>query len=886
VINTGGVVAATSAQMVNGKIVLDGGSGSVSVAGNLNASGKGAGQTGGAIDVNAQKIQVKATAKLDVTGDAGGGKIAIGGGGPNTRTQTFTPAESTMIAAGARLDASALTRGDGGEIVVFTSLTNPLALTQVAGSLIARGGSQGGNGGFIETSGYRLDVGGIVVEASAAKGRPGLWLLDPADVEIGASGAGSTCTIVSGDCTYLNNGTVGMNLSVPAPVGTSVTISATNSIVVNGTISWSSEATLTLAARTILLNSSITSAKGSLKLNGTTIEIKSGATLGGVLEVNATGAVPAGSSFTIPGSGAAVAAGSVTIRAMTVAINRAISSTDGDLTIGGLGSTGDVTINSALNSSSNISITATTVNINSALSVDEAGSTIRVEAPGGSINVASDFIRASTTLQAANVSFTATGTAGPLEVTATSTINLDADYAPGASVLAAPIVNWNAGWFGSNIELQTNRVNWGAAGAYSMGAGTVLTVGAPETPGTTTFNLGRDLTLQATRININNPLTWSTYRLTLNANQDAIEGLTQGVALSAALSGTNGAKLVINNAFVATGGTQTISLSGTLANQSTFTLGTGELQTDGTAIYSVVPNEKTVVIDNSGGGGGGGGSGSSEAAVVVTPVVTTTSTTAAAAAAKAAADAAAAKAIADAATANAAAIDTAVKVVVEQAITQAVATVVASTSAAVFVAPPPPPPATTTTSGVSTTTATDTTATSSSASTTTTTTAATTTTSTTTTTTATTATAGASSTAQGATVTQEFVEPLTVTTLSSTTSTVSDPGDTSVATTSTTSGPASQTATPASTATAAPAAPSLTPVAVSKDGADAGDFTLQTVKPPAPVTTAKQEARPTERTTTTPVSPGIALQATQKVPAPSGSVLGREISGSGNSSNW
>jgi hypothetical protein len=78
----------------------------------------------------------------------------------------------------------------------------------------------------------------------------------------------------------------------------------------------------------------------------------------------------------------------------------------------------------------------------------------------------------------------------------------------------------------------------------------------------------------------------------------------------------------------------------------------------------------------------------------------------------------------------------------------------------------------------------------------------------------------------------------------------------------------------------------LTPVAVSKDGADAGDFTLQTVKPPAPVTTAKQEARPTERVTTTPVSPGIALQATQKVPAPSGSVLGREISGSGNSSNW
>ena len=201
VINTGGVVAATSAQMVNGKIVLDGGTGSVSVAGDLNASGKGASQTGGSIDVNAQKIQVKATAKLDVSGDAGGGKIAIGGGGPNTRMQSFTPAESTTIASGARLDASALTRGHGGEILVFTSLTNPLALTQVAGSLIARGGAQGGNGGFIETSGYRLDVTGIVVSTSAPKGRLGLWLLDPDDITIQSPATTGGVGCVVGDLT-------------------------------------------------------------------------------------------------------------------------------------------------------------------------------------------------------------------------------------------------------------------------------------------------------------------------------------------------------------------------------------------------------------------------------------------------------------------------------------------------------------------------------------------------------------------------------------------------------------------------------------------------------------------------------------------------------------
>jgi hypothetical protein len=189
----------------------------------------------------------------------------------------------------------------------------------------------------------------------------------------------------------------------------------------------------------------------------------------------------------------------------------------------------------------------------------------------------------------------------------------------------------------------------------------VLTVGVPTSLGTTTFNLGRDLTLQATRININNPLAWSTYQLKLKADQSVSgEVPSGGVALSAALTGTNGAKLVVADSFAATGLPQTISLTGTPAKQSTFTLGTRPTQTEGEVEYPAgISINNKVVIDNS--GGSSGSSGSSEAAVVVTPVVTTTSTTTAAAeaAAKAAADAAAAKAAADASTAKAAALDTA-----------------------------------------------------------------------------------------------------------------------------------------------------------------------------------------------------------------------------------
>lgn len=922
VINTDGVVAATSTQMVNGKIVLDGGTGSVSVAGNLNASGKGAGQTGGAIDLNAQKIQVKATARLDVTGDAGGGKIAIGGGGSNTRTQSFTPAESTTIAAGARLDASALTRGDGGEILVFTSLTNPLAFTQVAGSLIARGGTQGGNGGFVETSGYRLDVKGIVVNTLAPKGRTGLWLLDPEDIEIGNADTSEGCSatnMTGGGCSQLKSSDLREALDGgDEGFGTSVAVSASRSITVTKAISWSSSSTLTLSATgpegiiTIAAGSPITSTGllGGLSLYAKTIDINSRISLGeSSLIVNDKGAV-AGSRFTLRSAGDEPhVAQNITFLADTVEINGAVTARDAFTIFNA----------SAVTIAATVRANVINVNVPGTITVQQpmisrdtlelnAGTSISITtATLTSNNPAEVPVLGTTTLTAPQITFGSDVTqTGILTATATTSIRFATDAGgtivfegSGTKSLIAPEIIWGAQAVLGNgdLRLQTPQLTWLANGSYTGGTASDLIIGGVDK---TTITSPENVSLAARNITINNELAWSGFGLTL------IGGNTPGGGFVTVkqMTGTGGATLAVT---IPAGGklqakeaTGLIALSGTPApgKFASFTYNTSEADV-GPNSEITSPGDvglKVTVTNTAGGGGGGGGGGGSSSgssdtsAVVVTPTASTTSSTSTAAA-KAAADAAAAKAVADAAAAKATTLDATAKVVVEQAITQAVATVVASTSAAVFVAPSPAPPATSTTSGASSTTTTDTTATSSSASTSTTTTAATTTTSTatstTTTTTATTATTAATtSTAQGTTVTQEFVEPLSVATLSSTASTVSDPGDASAATTSANSGPASQTATPASTATAAPATPALTPVSVSRDGADAGDFTLQTVKPPAPVTTAKQEARPTERTTTTPVSPGIALQATQKTPAPSGSVLGREISGSGNSSNW
>lgn len=208
VINVSGVVEATSARLVNGEIILDGGTtGSVNVSGSLLANGMQTGETGGAIKVFGKDIQIANSARLDARGDAGGGVIHVGGGWQGSDMAGHTAAVTTRVASGAVLDASAIRSGNGGEIAVWSDIHNKQSVTAVSGTLLATGGAYAGNGGRIETSGYLLGTTGIKVNASALHGKNGLWLLDPTDITISpVSGAGITLdsTITSA----LTNGTV------------------------------------------------------------------------------------------------------------------------------------------------------------------------------------------------------------------------------------------------------------------------------------------------------------------------------------------------------------------------------------------------------------------------------------------------------------------------------------------------------------------------------------------------------------------------------------------------------------------------------------------------------------------------------------------------------
>ncbi|MBT9315889.1 CHAT domain-containing protein [Leptothoe spongobia] len=114
---------------------------------------------------------------VDASGDIGGGTVLIGGdesGAGSVPNATATVIDETSI-----VRADARDNGNGGKIVAWG--TN---LLSSAGQLFARGGANGGDGGFIETSSLgQLNV-AIAPDISAVNGLGGLWLLDPPNIRI------------------------------------------------------------------------------------------------------------------------------------------------------------------------------------------------------------------------------------------------------------------------------------------------------------------------------------------------------------------------------------------------------------------------------------------------------------------------------------------------------------------------------------------------------------------------------------------------------------------------------------------------------------------------------------------------------------------------------
>jgi filamentous hemagglutinin family protein len=155
-----------------GSVTINGAGGDVVLSQGVDvSSGSGA---GGTVSIAAQDIALVG-ARVNAAGAGGGGKVGI------------QATQSAVVDGTSSVDASATASGNGGQISVGGSST------RVYGALSARGGSAGGNGGRIETSGSGgLDTSGAAIDASAAKGQSGAWVIDPYDVNITHSSATGT----------------------------------------------------------------------------------------------------------------------------------------------------------------------------------------------------------------------------------------------------------------------------------------------------------------------------------------------------------------------------------------------------------------------------------------------------------------------------------------------------------------------------------------------------------------------------------------------------------------------------------------------------------------------------------------------------------------------
>ena len=180
-----------SANGVNGgDVLLEATEGTATVSGTIAAMGTGG--KGGTVQVLGKNSGLLGDAVVDASGQTGGGTVLVGGDylGSNPEIKN---AQFTYTGKDTQIIADATDTGKGGKVIVWADDS-----TRAYGRIFARGGKNGGDGGFVETSGKRyIDLGLIPPDAGAYQGQAGLWLLDPGNIKIVDGGGSPSATQVT-----------------------------------------------------------------------------------------------------------------------------------------------------------------------------------------------------------------------------------------------------------------------------------------------------------------------------------------------------------------------------------------------------------------------------------------------------------------------------------------------------------------------------------------------------------------------------------------------------------------------------------------------------------------------------------------------------------------
>ncbi|MDP1889235.1 filamentous hemagglutinin N-terminal domain-containing protein, partial [Polaromonas sp.] len=462
VINQTGVIRATSATERNGVIVLSGGkTGVVAVSGELNASGADGGKTGGTVKVLGDKVVLAAGARIDASGQVGGGTVLIGGNYQGKGVEQN--ASLTLVARDVVIVASAAGSGDGGKVVVWSD-----AATGFYGAIKATGGSDSGHGGFAEVSGKQTLAFDGSVNLGAARGEAGTLLLDPlniivsnagpatyADVSTFAAQSGTTQTVsvatlnaVAGNITLQAGNDITLSNALAVTGSRSISLEANNNINVNAALSVTGAGAINLkadadnsGAGTLALGAALSSQAGGITLSGASVT----STAAG--STTTTGAANADAGqLSITSAGVVNLAGAITATGGTASagnVGRAGGAVNitgvGGVTTAGISASGS-TGNGAGQSGGNAGSLTVSNTVAGAVSVGtltaQTGAGVGTGAGGvaGSINVSNT--AGNVTAGVITTSGGANGNGGAVSVTATGTLSTSTIASTGGTAQA------------------------------------------------------------------------------------------------------------------------------------------------------------------------------------------------------------------------------------------------------------------------------------------------------------------------------------------------------------------------------------------------------------------------------------------------------------------
>ncbi|MFG1495163.1 filamentous hemagglutinin N-terminal domain-containing protein, partial [Saccharospirillum sp. HFRX-1] len=347
-------------------------------------------QQGGQVHLLGDQIALTGDAEVDASGELGGGEILIGGDYQG-KNPDIPNAEKVIVGSGVLLNADANRQGDGGRIIVWAD-----NWTRFGGSLSARGGSEGGDGGFAEVSGKQNLAYFGMADLSAALGKFGVLLLDPENITIVATDPGA-----NDDDLALDNG----NMTFDDQVGGDFEISAQTINEQSADVVLKADADITQnefadinitnpgtsitleAGDDITLNAGITTNGGDISLFANSATAGSGGASGnGAVSVSSSGLTSGGGDINLSGNALTI---SGDVDASGGAGTGAVSmSADGDISLGAdVTSGGTQTFNGALKLTADVELNADDDDIEFTSTINDTSSErLTVDAGTGAVN--------------------------------------------------------------------------------------------------------------------------------------------------------------------------------------------------------------------------------------------------------------------------------------------------------------------------------------------------------------------------------------------------------------------------------------------------------------------------------------------------------------------